>query len=337
MATRDLIVVGASAGGVEALKMLVSRLPADLPAAILVCVHIPASVESVLAKILARNGPLPATPAIHGENWKRGHIYVARPDHHLLTVGDRLRISRGPRVNGHRPAIDPMFRAAARQHGPRVIGVVLSGVLDDGTAGMVAIKQLGGVTVVQTPSDALYPGMPQNVLSHVAVDHRATAAEIGDVLDRLTREEVEIDTRGRGNVPMPQDDMELEERNEEELIGPPTMFTCPECNGSLWELSDAEVLRYRCHVGHAYGPDSLLASQSESLEEAMWAAYRALRESAALAKRLAERARAQRMPAVAEQYESRHRDAIQRAELLRGVLQRGQVAAADRPENVRDS
>lgn len=328
MATRDLVVVGASAGGVEALKLLVAGLPADLPAAILVCVHIPATAESFLARILARNGNLPATAADHGEKWERGHIYVARPDQHLLTFGERLRCARGPRVNGHRPAIDPMFRAAARQHGPRVIGVVLSGVLDDGTAGMVAIKQHGGVAVVQSPSDALYPAMPESVLDHVAVDHQATASGIAELLSVLTREEIEIDIRERGDGDMPTNELELEERNEEELQGPPTMFTCPECSGSLWEISDAEALRYRCHVGHAYGPESLFAGQSEALEEAMWTAYRALRESAMLAKRLGDRARAQNLPDVAHQYEERQAEAWARAELVRGVLERGQLLAA---------
>lgn len=339
MATRDLVVIGASAGGVEALKLLVAGLPADLPAAILVCVHVPATAESVLAKILSRNGPLPAKSAVHGEEWKRGHIYVAPPDCHLLTLGRRLRLSRGPRVNSHRPAIDPLFRAAARQHGPRVIGVVLSGVLDDGTVGMTAIKQHGGVTVVQSPSDALYPSMPESVLEHVAVDRTESARDIAAVLAELTREEIEIDVtrEERGNGAMPTDELELEESNEEELDGPPTMFTCPECNGSLWELSDSDTLRYRCHVGHAYAPDSLLASQSEALEEAMWAAYRALRESAALAKRLADRAGLQELPAVAAKYEVRAREALERANLLRSVLERGQLSSGTRRNDARDT
>lgn len=334
MATRDLIVVGASAGGVEALMALVSRLPPELPATILVVVHMPASADSVLPSILSRAGPIPAERAVHGQTYERGRIYVAPPDHHLLPLGDRLRVSRGPRINGHRPAIDPLFRAVARQFGPRAIGVILSGVLDDGTAGMVAIKQYGGVTIVQSPADALYPGMPTSVLEHVAVDHSAPATGIADILDRLTREEIEIDKREWGTTYMPADNLELEEPNEEEIAGrPPSMFTCPECNGSLWELSEESALRYRCHVGHAYGPDSLLAGQSEALEEAIWAAYRALRESAMLAKRLSDRASKQGLASVANQYDVRYKEAMVRADLIRGVLERGQFVADGRDLN----
>lgn len=337
MATRDLVVVGASAGGIEALKQLVRRLPASFPATMFVCLHLPAAAESVLPGILSRSGPVPAKRAVHGDKYERGHIYVAPPDHHLFVLGDRIRLTRGPRVNGHRPAIDPLFRAAARQFGPRVIGVVLSGVLDDGTAGMVAVKHNGGVAIVQSPSDALYPGMPTSVLEHIAVDHTATAPGIADLLDKLTREVIEIDITERGNGGMPTDELELEEPNEEELDGPPSMFTCPDCNGALWELDDKSALRYRCHVGHAYGPDSLLASQSDALEEAVWAAYRALRETAMLAKRLGDRARHQGLESVAKQYDLRHHEALARAELVRGVLERGQLFAEDRRHLNRDA
>lgn len=340
MATRDLVVVGASAGGVEALKQLVARLPADLPASIFVVLHVPAAAESVLPGILSRSGPLPAKRAVHDEKYEHGKIYVAPPDHHLLIHGDRLRLTRGPRVNGHRPSIDPLFRAVARQFGPRAIGVVLSGVLDDGTAGMIGIKRSGGATIVQSPSDALYPGMPTSVLEHVSVDHTATAGGIADLLSKLVREEFEVDmpTDDNERVATPTDPLELEEHNDEEIRGrPPSMFTCPECNGSLWELDEDGALRYRCHVGHAYGPDSLLAGQSEALEEAIWAAYRALRESAMLAKRLADRATSQGLTSVAKQYEVRYRDATGRADLIRGVLERGQLFAEDRRNLNRDA
>jgi two-component system chemotaxis response regulator CheB len=341
MATRDLVVIGASAGGIEALKQLVGRLPHDLPAAVLVCVHLAAAAESVLPKILARSGPVPAARAIDGERYERGRIYVAPPDHHLLPHGDRLRLSRGPRVNGHRPAIDPLFRAAARQVGPRAVGVILSGVLDDGTAGMVAIKQHGGVAIVQSPDDAIHSAMPASVLEHVEVDHAARAAEIGDLLGRLTREEIEIDTdrasgEGTGTEgTMTNDELELEEANDEETRGPPSVFTCPDCHGALWELSDGAALRYRCHVGHAFGPESLLAGQSDALEDAVWAAYRALRESAMLAKRLAARAESQGFAEVATKYELRHREALERAHLLRGVLARGQLSAKGKASDER--
>jgi two-component system, chemotaxis family, protein-glutamate methylesterase/glutaminase len=338
MATRDLVVIGASAGGIEALRQLVGKLPADLPAAVLVVVHIPPTAESVLPRILSRSGPVPAKRAVHGEKYERGRIYVAPPDHHVMPFGDRLRLARGPRVNGHRPAIDPLFRAAARQVGPRAVGVILSGTLDDGTAGMMAIKQHGGVAVVQSPSDALYAAMPKNVLQRVDVDHTVHAAAIGELLGNLTREEIEIDTdRKRGNGGMTTDALELEEPNEEETRGPPSVFTCPDCHGALWELSDGNTLRYRCHVGHAFGPETLFASQSEALEDAVWAAYRALRESAMLAKRLGARAESQGLFAVSKHYELRHREAYDRAEVLRGVLERGELAAKTEASDENDS
>ena len=327
MATRDIIVIGASAGGVEALKALSADLPADLPASIVVVVHLPANAESVLPAILTRSGALPAKRAVDGDVLTAGQIYVAPPDHHVLVAGDRLRVTRGPRVNGHRPAIDPLFRSAARQRGARAIGVVLSGTLDDGTAGMVAIKNAGGAAIVQAPSDAMYPEMPRSVLEHVEVDHAVAVTEMGALLGRVAGEPVG-DGDGAPRPPIPSDPLELEEPNDEEIQGrPPSLWTCPDCNGPLWELDDGAILRYRCHVGHAWGPSTLLSSQTDALEDALWAAYRALRESAMLAKRLAERARAQGLPAVVERYEARHVEAIRRARLIRRVLEDGNIAA----------
>jgi two-component system, chemotaxis family, protein-glutamate methylesterase/glutaminase len=331
MGTRDLVVVGASAGGIEALKELVARLPADLPATVLVCVHLAPSADSVLPGILSRSGPLPAKRADHGEVYARGTIYVAPPDHHLLVLGERLRVINGPRVNGHRPAIDPMFRAAARQFGPRVIGVILSGVLDDGTAGMVSIKSHGGLVIVQSPSEAIHPAMPTNVIENVRVDHTASASTIGEIIAGATREEIDMGTFERRNASGTAEDdaLTLEGTTDDVPPGPPSMFTCPECNGALWELSEDSVLRYRCHVGHAWGPETLLATNSEALEEAIWAAYRALRESAMLAKRLSDRALSQGLAAMADKYRLRHVEALQRAELIRNVLARGQLVSEE--------
>lgn len=186
--TRDVIVIGASAGGVAALRSLVSRLPGDLPASVLVVLHLPPGRRSALPMILTRSGPLPAVHPRDEHPLRHGEILVAPPDHHMVIVDGLVRITQGPAENGHRPAIDSLFRTAARWGGRRVIGVILSGTLDDGTAGLVAVSARGGVTVVQDPGDAVYPGMPRSVLHRVAVDHVLPAALLGELLARLVRE-----------------------------------------------------------------------------------------------------------------------------------------------------
>jgi two-component system chemotaxis response regulator CheB len=292
MPGHDIIVIGASAGGVEALSQLVYRLPGDLAASVFVVLHVPAHGTSHLPYILARNGPLAARHPFDGEAIAHGTIYVAPPDHHLLIRRGRVCLSRGPRENGNRPAVDPLFRTAARSCGRRVVGVVLSGALDDGSAGLVAIKQRGGVAIVQDPDDARYPGMPRSALESVAVDHRQTIAEIATTLIRLASEPV------NGEEPLMSEELELEseiaafEREAfqgSERPGTPSGFACPDCGGALWELREGELIRFRCRVGHAWTANSLLAEQSEGIESALWTAFRALEERAALCDRIAER------------------------------------------------
>ena len=196
MAARDIIVVGASAGGVNALATLAEGLPPDLPASVLVALHLAPGVTSILPEILARAGRLPAVHPKDGEAYEKGKIYVAPPDHHLLVREGHLRLTRGARENLHRPAIDPLFRSAALAHGPRVIGVVLTGSLDDGTAGLSAVKRCGGTAVVQDPSDASHPSMPAAALKNVAVDHSVPLSEMAALLARLAGGAVE-DTTAR--------------------------------------------------------------------------------------------------------------------------------------------
>ena len=188
MPDHDIVVVGASAGGVEALAGLAASLPTGLPAAVFVVLHVPSTGTSALPDILARKGPLPASHVKGGEPIEPGRIYIAPPDHHLLLRQGHMHLSRGPRENGHRPAVDPLFRSAAREYATRVVGVILSGALDDGTAGLLAIKSRGGVAVVQDPGDAIYPGMPGNALEVVKVDHVVPAGAMGEVLARLVTE-----------------------------------------------------------------------------------------------------------------------------------------------------
>jgi len=322
MPDHGIVVVGASAGGVEALADLATSLPDDLPAAVFVVLHLPATGTSALPEILRRHGPLPAAHVRDGEPIQSGRVYVAPPDHHVVLRTGHVHLSRGPRENGHRPAIDPLFRSAAREYGTRVIGVVLSGTLDDGTAGLLAIKSRGGVAVVQDPEDALYTGMPGNALEHVQVDHVASAASMGKLLASLIANLAEP-------PPAPAlSDMQVEvemegfslEAFEGTHPGRPSGFSCPDCNGVLWQIQDGGLERYRCRVGHAWSPESLLTQQSEALEAALWVALRSLEERASLARRLAEPARRRGYSITATRFEEQAAEAQQAARLLRDLL-----------------
>jgi two-component system, chemotaxis family, protein-glutamate methylesterase/glutaminase len=321
MAHRDIVLVGASAGGVESLGRMVASLPEDLAATVLVVLHVPSEGTSLLPGILSRQGPLPAKHASAGDRLAHGRIYVAPPNRHLLLHDDQISLSRGPRENGHRPAVDPLFRSAARAVGPRAIGVILSGALDDGSAGLAAIKAHGGVTVAQDPDDALYPAMPANAIEHVGVDHVVAAATIGELLVTLTKEQVDN--------PGPPDDatqVEVEMSKmaagnaEERRPGRPSGFSCPDCNGVLWEVDEAEIFRFRCRVGHAWSPESLLAQQNDGIEAAMWIALRSLEERGALSRRLARAAEDRGHGITARRFHEQAQEAEHGAGLVRALL-----------------
>jgi len=323
MANRDIVVVGASAGGTEALTEVVRGLPPDFPAAIFVVVHFPASASSVLPRILTRAGSLPAIHADDGMAFQRGRIYVARPDCHLLVRDGRLVVRTGPKENNSRPAIDPLFRSAARSAGGRVVGVVLSGNLDDGTAGLLSIKQHGGVTVAQAPETALYPGMPRSAIDHVPVDYVVPADQMPAVLVELTKGEA----GPKELIPM---DAEDAVNGDDEVIadrqtqpGTPSTMTCPECHGTLWESREGALVHFRCRVGHAYTAESLLAHQADQLEAALWTALRSLEEHAALSRRLAERATARGHSHSASAFTEQAMDAEHHASTIRNVLSAG--------------
>lgn len=316
-----MVVIGASSGGVEALRELVAGLPPDLPAALFVVLHFPEGTSSALARILDRSGPLAAVNPEDGEAFEPGRIYVARPGFHLLIEAGRVRLARGPKENRHRPAVDPLFRTAALACGPRVVGVVLSGARDDGTAGMAAIKRRGGVVVVQDPEDALFPGMPESVLRYVDVDYRLPPGGIARLLDRLSREPVK---EGGRDVP---DDMVYESRIagldpdaavREEPTGQLSGFTCPDCRGPLYEIRDGELLRYRCRVGHAYTAGDVIEEKADTLEEALYLALNTLEESAAVFERLA--ATAGERGHAAARFERRAREARERAGRIRQAI-----------------
>jgi two-component system, chemotaxis family, protein-glutamate methylesterase/glutaminase len=321
MPGHDIIVIGASAGGVQTLVELIGALPRDLPASVFIVIHVAPFGTSAMPAILSRSGPLPAVHPRDNELIVPGKVYIAPPDHHLLLEPDRVRISRGATENGYRPAVDVLFRTAAQIYGPRVVGVVLTGNLDDGTAGLALIKKYGGTAVVQDPEEADYPGMPRSAINSVEVDHILPLAQISPLLADLAHQEVNPEL-----LPEEEDAMELKnelERGEDrEGKGAPSSFTCPECGGTLFEREKAEVVHFRCRTGHAYSPESLLAKQSESLEATLWAALRALEENAALARRM-ERWMLQRgrpRTGAEQRYTQRAQEAEQHATVLRGVL-----------------
>lgn len=323
MPQRDIVVIGASAGGVEAVASVAGALPPDLAAAVFVVVHFPAHATSVLPRIISRRGGLRAEHAVDGAPIEPGRVYVAPPDRHLLVERGHMRLVRGPRENNARPAVDPLFRSAARAYGTRVIGVVLTGNLDDGTAGLMAIRSAGGLAVVQSPDDALYPGMPASAIASADVQHVLPLGEIAALLAARVGEPVPEPEEG--DVARKQaDEVGISEMRREsieaERAGVPSGFACPECNGVLWESTDAGLPRFRCRVGHAYSIENLLAAQGTALDAALWAAYRALEERAALTERMAERMRGRGQPRLADRFAEQTTETRVRADLIRRVL-----------------
>ena len=312
-----VIGVAASAGGVEALRRLVAALPENLDAAICIVLHIPPTGRSLLAPILDRDTNLTVRLAEDGAPLRRGVIYVAPADHHLLVRNDRIELSRGPKENGVRPAADPLFRTLARSWGERAVAVVLSGALDDGAGGAVAIAQGGGRVIVQDPEDALVPGMPLAALAVTEPFAVATVDEIGDALQRLpvpdhTAQEVAVAAEAD-----PPDAIAGPIRPD----GPPSAFTCPECSGALWELREGELVRYRCRVGHAYSEEAMVEAQATTVEAALWTALEVLEERSELLRRIA--ARMDRSPSAERRFRQGAREADERAAVIRRVLGMG--------------
>jgi two-component system chemotaxis response regulator CheB len=288
---RGVVAIGASAGGVESLSRLAAGLSADLPYAYLIVLHIPPGAPSVLSRIVDRSGPLRAYPAEDGAPLLPGHIYVGPPDRHLLVADHRVALSQGPTENGHRPAINALFRSVAVTFGPRAIGVLLSGVLDDGVLGLAAIRSRGGTTIGQSAEDALFPALPNNARDAGVLDRRVAAADVGAVLKELSHREIQEPDME------PDAALELENRIamasrfstdfDTERLGPPSGYTCPDCNGALISITEGH---FRCHVGHAWTADALLAARDEEVEGALWVALRSLQEKVRLARKLADKA-----------------------------------------------
>jgi two-component system, chemotaxis family, protein-glutamate methylesterase/glutaminase len=308
-------VIGASAGGVEALVNVARSLPASMPVAILVVLHMPSGASSRLPEIIGRAGPLPATAARDGQRLRAGRIMVAPPDWHLHITDDRVFLRDGARENGFRPAIDPLFRSAARALGPRAIGVLLSGTLDDGVAGLAAIQAMGGATVVQDPTDAIAGALPEAALEVLVPDHVEPAHRIGPILASWAERPLQAE--------LPETDPTTEAllADPQDLPAEGVDLSCPDCGGALQGIAAGSLPRYRCRVGHVFSPASLLDGKSTELEAALWAAVRTLEESATISRRLAERSRAGGAVAAARRFEARQEDAARRADVVRQAIE----------------
>jgi two-component system chemotaxis response regulator CheB len=312
----DIITIGASSGGVDALCRLVGSLPADLPAAVFVVLHV--GMQSHLAAILAKISNLPVVPAESGAAISPGSIVVAPPGVHLMLHDHHVLLPRGPRENMARPAIDPLFRSAAATFAGRVIGVILTGALNDGTSGLRAIKRCGGLAVVQDPADADFADMPTSAIRHVEVDHVVALDRLGDLLGRLCR-------LPAGPTPVIPADIRLEtaiaaqetgSMATNDVLGPLSPFTCPECQGSLWEVQDGSILRYRCHTGHAYTADAALAAGDAEIDRLLQTLLSSHREHAALARRMAREVRGHQRHGLAQRLEMRAAEYQEAADLM---------------------
>ncbi|MFN2645314.1 MAG: chemotaxis protein CheB [Burkholderiales bacterium] len=323
MSTKDIVVIGASAGGMGALEKLVAGLPADLPAAVFVVWHLAPGVSTVLPAVLGRAGRLPAAAPKDGDPIRPGHIYIAPNDHHMLLERGYIRVTKGPKENRFRPAVDPLFRSAAYIYSTRVIGVVLSGALDDGTAGLWAIKMRGGTAIVQDPADAMHRSMPLNALDNVDVDYTLPVADIGPLVGRLTRQQAAPEPlfapRERERM-----DAEIKIAGERDprvadvlRYGEFSPFTCPECHGVLSMFRDGNLMRFRCHTGHAVSSGTLLESATAQIEQKLLDALRALDETIMLLNQMGEEYAKKGNTAAAEQCFNRARDAYERSRPVR--------------------
>jgi two-component system, chemotaxis family, protein-glutamate methylesterase/glutaminase len=324
MANRDIVAIGASAGGLDALRFLLSELPVKFPAALLVVMHLPAKLPSALDSILNRLGTLPAHFARDGEEARHGHVYLAPPDRHLLYDGRQLLLGVGARENFSRPSIDPLFRSLAQCCAHRAIGVLLTGTLGDGSSGLHVLGDCGGKTVVQDPEDAAFPEMPANALRKGAVDHVAALATLPSLLEDLVRQppaiereapehlihEVEIAKSGKSTI------------NGMDRIGRRSALTCPECDGVLWEIEEADALRYRCHTGHAFTADLVNIALEDSLSRALAVALRLFEQRSEIAHNLERQATARGQPSTAKMWRERIDEIRIEAEVIRDAIKR---------------
>ncbi|MBP2231282.1 two-component system chemotaxis response regulator CheB [Azospirillum agricola] len=331
MNTRDILVIGASAGGLQALTRLFSDMPAGFGPTVFLVQHVTPAGPSQLPQLLERCRWLPAFHPEDGEPIRPAHIHVAPPDRHLLVRDGRVLVRRGPQENRTRPAIDPLFRSAAAAFATRVVGVVLTGMLDDGASGLHAIHRCGGLTVVQDPEDADWPSMPRNAIAHTPVDHVVAIDAMAALLVRLGREPAPE----RPDIPP---DIAIEARiAEKELtttaadtkkVGRPTTLVCPDCGGGLSEIANSPVIHFRCQVGHTYSAETMVQAQGEAMEKALWVALRTHEERIELFTRLADHARSRGHDRVAASWGHQLAEARSNVDVLRRVLSQPEVKDA---------
>lgn len=317
MATHDLVLIGGSAGSIEPLQQILERLPADFPGTILVTIHVSPHSPGHLVDMLRQNSRIPVSYAEDAQRLQPGRALVAPPDRHLLVQDGTLRLSRGPRENRARPAVDPMFRSAAESYRERVVAIVLSGMLDDGAQGLLAVSRAGGKIIVQDPSEAMYPEMPQAALRYAEVEEVLPARDIGPRLVELVAEPAEPVADPEAAAVPNGDDFG---RAGYDTSGTPSGFACPDCHGALWELREGDLIRFRCRTGHAFSADNAAAGMDEEVERALWAALRSLEEKGALARKLMADAAGRDIPVVVGMYEKRLRDAEANARTIRRML-----------------
>jgi two-component system chemotaxis response regulator CheB len=339
MQKRNIIVIGASAGGFEAIKTIVANLPSDLDASLFIVWHIAPTVHGILPQVLRGLTHIPVAHAVHNEPILTNRIYIAPPDHHMILEKDRVLVTRGPKENRFRPAVDPLFRSAAYAFGSRVIGVILSGALDDGTAGLWIIKHRGGLAVVQDPADAQVPSMPENAIREVATDYVVPVAQLPSLLTRLADHEIpdqsavimEEDSKLKAEVRIAaQDDAFAINIQQYGELSP---FACPECHGVLTRLKEDHLVRFRCHTGHAYSADVLLASITEKIEDSLYSTMRGMDESIMLLDQLGDHFAEANQPRMAAQYFQQARQAQERTGLVRQALQLHQQLNEDTIEH----
>jgi two-component system chemotaxis response regulator CheB len=326
---RDIIVIGTSAGGLEALDALVGQLPTDLPAAIFVVQHMaPENTGEALLHRLRKHGSFKCALAIDGKEFRHGEVCIARPDYHLLVKRNHILVTKGARENRYRPGIDPLFRSAAAAYGPRVIGVVLTGLLDDGTAGLKAVKQCGGITVIQDPKDAAYREMPQSALNNAEVDHCVPIAGMGALLERLVRQNP---GKPRAIPKEIQTEALIAERVLSDVarvntLGDQVPYNCPNCGGILWSLASSRGKRYRCHTGHSFTSAALLTSQTEKIEETLWVSLRMFEERKNLLNNMAQ---SETAASAKRSYTDKAKETQVHIERIRAMLQAPQPQVTD--------
>jgi two-component system chemotaxis response regulator CheB len=319
-----LTVIGGSAGGVEALTSVVEHLPPQMREPVLAVIHVPANYRSRLPEILQRHTSLDVAHATDGEKLRPGIVRIAPPDHHLLVVDGRIRLSRGPRENRHRPSIDVLFRSAVRWHGREVTALLLSGGPGDGVGGLSLVKAAGGVTLVQDPAYSFAPALPEDAIENVEPDFIGSAAELGARVAELA-DQPRANRTATAHLPEPQQ-LHVEAQGEMagvEMAGSgwkPSGFACPDCNGALWELDDGKLIRFRCRVGHMFAAEALVHGQAEELEEALWSAINVMEERGELTRRLADRAAQSGFDETSQRYRRTSQEMHEQAAQIRALL-----------------